>query len=61
MIVTENMPDFAHVTTGTVLFVRKRWWPSQVLASRMTAALERWAVAHPKPGYGARWMEADVR
>jgi hypothetical protein len=61
VIVTENASDFAHVTTCTVLFVRKSWWPAEVLAPSLAAALERWAAANTEPGPWAHWLEADLR
>ena len=50
VIVTENASDFAAVTTCSVLFVRKSWWPASSLASRLATAVERWASANPAPG-----------
>ena len=39
IIVTENASDFAHVSTCTVLLVRKGWWPSPVLPGRLARAV----------------------
>src|SRR5688500_17504090 len=61
VIVTENASDFAHVTTCPVLLVRKSWWRSQVLASRLATALNRWAAANPEPGSWAHWLEVEFR
>ena len=61
VIVTENASDFAHVATCPVLLVRKSWWPSHVLASRLAIALDRWAAANPEPGPWAYWLEAAFR
>lgn len=61
VIVTKNAADFAHVATCTVLFIRESWWPQQVLAQRLAAALARWAAAHPEPGSWPHWLEADFR
>jgi Domain of unknown function (DUF5615) len=61
VIVTENASDFAGVTTCAVLFVRKSWWPSASLATRLAAALGRWAAAHPDPGPFPHWLPADLR
>lgn len=61
VIVTENASDFAGVTTCVVLFVRKSWWPSASLTTRLTAALGRWAAANPDPGPFPHWLSADLR
>ena len=61
VIVTENASDFAAVTTCSVLFVRKSWWPASSLASRLAAALERWASANPAPGPFAHWLPEELR
>ena len=61
VIVTENAGDFAHVTTCTVLLVRKSWWPQPSLALRLTAALHRWAAENPAPGPWSHWLEAELR
>ena len=61
VIVTENASDFAHVTTCVVLFVRKSWWPTPSLTTGLTAALARWAAAHPEPGAFSHWLHADLR
>ena len=61
VIVTENMGDFASVTSCTVLFALKAWWPREALAQRLTTALDRWANANPEPGSWARWLEAEFR
>ena len=61
VIVTENWRDFAPVTRCTALFVRKNWWPSEALTSRVVAAIARWASANPEPGVYARWLDAEFR
>src|SRR5580765_3578561 len=61
VIVTENASDFAQTTTCPVLLVRKSWWPSESLASRLVAALDRWAAANADPGSWAHWLEAEFR
>ena len=61
VIVTENASDFANVTTCVVLFVRKSWWPSASLTTRLAAALGRWAAANPDPGPFPHWLAADLR
>lgn len=61
VIVTENASDFGHVTSCTVLFVRKAWWPSQALATRLSRALTRWVAAQPEPGPWPHWLPAEPR
>ena len=61
VIVTENASDFAAVTTCSVLFVRKSWWPPSSLASRLAAAIEQWATANPAPGPFAHWLPEELR
>jgi predicted nuclease of predicted toxin-antitoxin system len=61
VIVTENAADFADVATCTVLLVRKNWWLRQQLASRLAAAIDRWAVANPAPGPWAHWLDSSLR
>lgn len=61
VIVTENASDFARAATCPVLLVRKSWWPSEALASRMAAALDRWAAANADPGSWAHWLEGEFR
>jgi hypothetical protein len=61
VIVTENASDFASVTTCPVLFVRKAWWPPESLATRLAAALDRWASANQKPGPWPHWLPAELR
>ncbi len=61
VIVTENASDFAQVTTTPVLMVLKSWWPSESLAPRMAAALDRWAAANPRPGQWAHWLQPEFR
>jgi hypothetical protein len=61
VIVTEDMGDFAGVTRCSAVFVRKSWWPPEVLAPRLTTALSRWAEANPEPGFWARWLDAEFR
>jgi hypothetical protein len=60
VIVTENASDFAHVTTCTVLFVRKSWWP-RALATRLAASLARWAAANRDPGPWPHWLDVEFR
>jgi hypothetical protein len=61
VIVTENAGDFAHVTTCTVLLVRKSWWPRDALATRLADSLSRWAIATPTLGPWVLWLEAELR
>src|SRR3954452_22936165 len=61
VIVTENASDFAAVTTCVVLFVRKSWWPTASLPTRLAAALGRWAEASPAPAPIPHWLPADLR
>ncbi|MEX1007986.1 MAG: hypothetical protein WD271_09110, partial [Acidimicrobiia bacterium] len=61
VIVTENASDFAAVTTCPVLLVRKAWWPPETLASRLAAALERWASSNRQPGPWPHWLPAELR
>jgi hypothetical protein len=61
VIVTKNASDFARAATCTVLLVRKSWWPPRALASRMAAALDRWAAANPDPAPWAHWLDAELR
>lgn len=61
VIVTENASDFAGVSSCPVLFVRKSWWPSASLSTRLAAALGRWASANPDPGPFPHWLTADLR
>jgi uncharacterized protein with PIN domain len=61
VIVTENASDFAHVTTCTVLFVRKSWWPAERLGPELAAALSRWADVYRDPGPWPHWMPAEIR
>ena len=60
-LVTENAGDFAAVTDCPLLFVRKSWWPTASLASKLAAALDRWAHANPEPGPWSHWLSADLR
>jgi len=61
VIVTENVGDFAQVTTCAVLFVRKSWWPQPAIGLRLAVALDRWAKANPEPGPWAVWLDAEFR
>lgn len=61
VIVTENASDFAAVTTCAVLLVRKAWWPSDSLAPRLAAALDRWAMANRQPGPWPHWLPGQLR
>ncbi len=61
VIVTENASDFAAVTACPVLFVRKSWWPSAVLTSRLADAVGRWATANVDPGPWPHWLSSDFR
>ena len=61
VIVTENIRDFAKVTTCPVVLVRKSWWPPEALSRRLAAALERWATANPEPGPWPQWLDAEFR
>src|SRR5688500_18362263 len=61
VIVTENASDFAQVTTCAVVFVLKAWWPPQALASRLAAALDRWAAANPDPGPWPHCLQPEFR
>jgi len=61
VIVTANASDFAQVSTCSVLFVRKTWWPAAALRSRVSAALDRWAADHPEPGNWPCWLPAELR
>jgi hypothetical protein len=61
VIVTENASDFAYVTTCPVLFVRKSWWPEEVMATRLAEAIDRWASANPAPGSWPHWLSMDLR
>lgn len=61
VIVTENASDFAAVTTCPVLFVRKSWWPSSPLSSKLAHAVDQWAVANAEPGPWPHWLSADIR
>jgi hypothetical protein len=58
VVVTENVDDFAHVTTCTVLFVKRSWWARQPLVVRLADALDRWAATNPDPGPWPRWLDA---
>jgi hypothetical protein len=60
VIVTENASDFA-AADGSVVFVRKSWWPQGSLTSRLAMALDRWAEANPEPGPWPHWLPADLR
>ena len=59
VFVTENASDFAGVTTCPVLFVRKSWWPTSSLSSRLAAAIDRWTTANPDPGPFPHWLCGD--
>jgi hypothetical protein len=61
VIVTENASDFAAVTACPVLLVRKAWWPAGPLASRLAAALDRWAHVTDEPGSWAHWLTQELR
>jgi predicted nuclease of predicted toxin-antitoxin system len=61
VIVTENASDFARATASPVLLVRKSWWPTDAIASRVVAALDRWGAANPAPGCWAHWLESELR
>lgn len=61
IIVTENAGDFAAITDCPVLFVRKSWWPTRSLASKLAAALDRWAHANPEPGPWSHWLSGALR
>ena len=61
IIVTENAADFAAVTSCAVHFVLKSWWPTGSLATRLAAALDRWADANPDPGRWPHWLAADLK
>lgn len=61
VIVTENASDFAHVITCAFLFVRKSWWPTSSLSTKLAAALDRWAAPNPDPGAFAHWLPANLR
>lgn len=61
VIVTENASDFAAVIDCPVLFVRKSWWSTDGLASRLASALDHWAQANPRPGNWAHWLSAGLR
>jgi hypothetical protein len=61
VIVTENVSDFAQVTTCSVILVRKSWWPQPAVGLRLAVALDRWARANPEPGPWANWLEAELR
>jgi uncharacterized protein with PIN domain len=61
VIVTENAIDFAHVTTCTVLFVRKDWWPRTTLADRLAKAISAWAERNPEPGDWPHWLPRELR
>lgn len=61
IIVTENTSDFAPVTTCTVVFALKAWWPPGALAARLAHALDRWATANPDPGEWPYWLDAELR
>lgn len=61
VIVTENASDFASVTACPVLLVRKAWWPSESLAHKLAAALDRWACTNQQPGSWAYWLTPEHR
>lgn len=61
VIVTENASDFAGVTACPILFVRKSWWPSVSLSSKLAAALDGWAQANAEPGPWPHWLPAGLR
>lgn len=61
VIVTENASDFAAVTNCPVLLVRKSWWPTESLATRLAEALHGWAELNPEPGPWPHWLVADMR
>ncbi len=61
VVVTENAGDLAHVTSCSVLLVRKDWWPGDALASRLADSLDRWAQDHPNPGPWAHWLDNTYR
>lgn len=61
VIVTENAVDFAAVISCPVLLVRKSWWASETLSTRLAASVPRWATANPEPGPWAHWLLADLR
>jgi hypothetical protein len=56
VIVTENASDFAAVTTATVLFVRKAWWPAGTLSAKLADAIDAWAPANKQPGPWPHWQ-----
>lgn len=59
VIVTENFPDFAHVTTCTVLFASKTSLPrGGAMAAALARQLDRWATEHPDPPHGPLWLKA---
>ncbi len=61
VVVTENAVDFAAVTACPVLFVRKSWWPSAALSSRLAEAVDKWATANVDPGSWPHWLSSDFR
>jgi predicted nuclease of predicted toxin-antitoxin system len=61
VIVTENASDFAAITAGPVLLVRKTWWPASSLAQMLAVALDRWAKASAEPGGWSHWLAAEFR
>lgn len=61
IIVTENIRHFSGSHNIVVLFVRKAWWPDEALASRLAAALDRWAIANPEAGTYPQWLDAEYR
>lgn len=61
VIVTENASDFARVDACAVLLVRKAWWTSAELATKLADAVQRWASANPEPGPWAHWLQEDLR
>ena len=61
VIITENARDFGGVGNCPVLLVRKAWWPSDSLAEKLAAAVERWATANADPGPWAHWLPTELR
>jgi hypothetical protein len=61
VIVTENASDFAAVSTCAVLLIRKSWWLSESLSSKLAAALDRWASANREPGPWPHWLPVELR
>jgi hypothetical protein len=61
VIITENARDIAGVASCPVLLVRKSWWPSDALAEKLSAAVDRWTTANAEPGSWAHWLAAELR